>query len=237
MLFFIIVQFGFEEGQTLEPQYEIQFYDKNILLGKYNYRTSNDFVLVDDSLALRPGIYLRTEVDEAFLRMHKDARKEGIILKIVSGARNFYEQKIIWENKFNEIAKKRKGWIDTLKICKEILKYTAMPGTSRYHGGTEIDINSTEIEYFETAYGKKVFEWLRKNAGKYGFCAPYLDTSFSGYNEERWHWSFIPLSREFLKGYLSVVKYEDITGFLGSDKARELGVIENYIKKINLDCE
>ncbi len=239
LLFFIIMQadFQIEREGMFEVIKEVEFYDKNVLLGKYNYRNSKDFVIVDESLSVKKGIYLRKDVYNAFKKMAEDARKEGIMLKIVSGTRDFYQQKIIWEKKFQEIINKKKGRIDTLMICKEILKYSAMPGTSRHHWGTEIDLNSTEKSYFETEYGKMVYKWLKENAKRYGFCNPYSDSVFSGYNEERWHWSYMPLSKRFFEGYISLINYEDIKGFIGCEKAKELNVIEKYVKNINKECE
>ncbi len=37
---------------------------------------------------------------------------------------------------------------------------------------------------------------LTANAAKFGFCQPYnVKTDRKGYNEEKWHWSFMPLSK------------------------------------------
>lgn len=239
LLFLIIMQDDFimEKEMVKEIDQKIPFYDKNVLLGKYNYRASSDFVMVDENYATRKGIYLRKSVYDAFKKMYEDAKKDSVILIIISGTRDFYEQKVIWERKFNERVKKKKGRIDTLMICKEILKYSAMPGTSRHHWGTDIDINSTENSYFESEYGKKVFNWLKENARKYGFYNPYSECFSSGYNEEKWHWSYLPLSSKFLENYIKLVNYNDITGFIGSDKAKDLNVIEKYVKCINKECK
>ncbi|NJK84501.1 MAG: M15 family metallopeptidase [Saprospiraceae bacterium] len=37
----------------------------------------------------------------------------------------------------------------------KILKYSSMPGTSRHHWGTDIDLNSFSNSYFEQGEGKK----------------------------------------------------------------------------------
>ena len=47
-------------------------------------------------------MYLEKETASAFKRMYKAAKLDGINLKIVSGARNYYSQKSIWERKFKK---------------------------------------------------------------------------------------------------------------------------------------
>lgn len=229
--------FNIEKDKEIEQGVIIPFYNKDVLLGKYNYKDSKDFIMVDESLSIKSGIYIRKEVYEKFKQMYSDAKKDGITLKIVSGTMNFYEQKAIWESKFQELRKGKKGKIDTLEICKKILSYFAMPGTSRHHWGTDIDINSTDNDYFKTEYGKNVYEWLKKNAKKYGFCSPYSDSVIGGYKEEKWHWSYAPLSRKFLENYIKMIGYDDIRGFLGCEKAKELRVIELFVKNIDKECE
>jgi len=45
-----------------------------------------------------------------------------------------------------------------------------MPTASRHHWGTDVDINSVDPDYFMNGTGLKEYEWLKKNAYKYGFC-------------------------------------------------------------------
>uniref|UniRef100_A0A7C4UCF9 D-alanyl-D-alanine carboxypeptidase family protein n=1 Tax=candidate division WOR-3 bacterium TaxID=2052148 RepID=A0A7C4UCF9_UNCW3 len=231
MIFLLFFQTLFEGDRRdfIEVKRFPDYEDKNVLLGKYNYRLNDDFVLVDDSFSLKKGIYIRKEVYDSFKKMFYDAIKDSIILKIVSGTRDFYEQKVIWEEKFQKYYKK--GIKDTILICKEILKYTAMPGTSRHHWGTDIDILSTEKGYFESGYGLKVYKWIKENGWKYGFFFPYTESI--GYDEGRWHLSYFPLSSKFYEKYILLVKYQDIKGFTGCEKAKELDIIENYVKNIN----
>jgi len=106
-----------------------------------------------------------------------------------------------------------------------------MPGTSRHHWGTDIDINDTEEEYFDTKVGKKVYQWLSTHASEYGFCQPYTskESGRTGYEEEKWHWSYAPLSNSFLEEYKKLIQYEDINDFRGSETAKSLFVIQNYV--------
>jgi hypothetical protein len=114
-----------------------------------------------------------------------------------------------------------------------------MPGSSRHHWGTEVDINALSNAYFSTGEGKKTYDWMLKNAARFGYCQVYNnknDRNFKGYNEERWHWSYMPLSTIMLEDYLKQVDYSMIKGFLGEETAPELQIIENYVKAISSGC-
>ena len=127
-----------------------------------------------------------------------------------------------------------------IENAKKILLYSSMPSTSRHHWGTDIDINSLEPSYFEYGRGKIEYDWLVKNGAKFGFCQTYSDFDkndrSSGYQEESWHWTYMPKSKKFLAEYNKTVGYEDINGFLGSELAEQLGMIENYVNGISSDC-
>jgi len=63
-----------------------------------------------------------------------------------------------------------------------------MPTASRHHWGTDVDINSVDPDYFLNGTGLQEYEWLKKNAYKYGFCQPYSPKDSvhrsTGYNLE-----------------------------------------------------
>jgi len=114
-----------------------------------------------------------------------------------------------------------------------------MPSTSRHHWGTDIDLNNFNNSYFESGEGLKVFEWLEQHAHEYGFCRPYTAKDSlrpNGYNEEKWHWSYTPLSDKFTDIAAQHLKDNMIQGFLGSQVADELDVVENYVLGINHGC-
>lgn len=148
-------------------------------------------------------MYLRKEVFDAFLRMADSASKEGVHLFVVSATRTFDHQRELWENKWigNTIVdgmNLRLKIKDPLNRAKKILEYTAPPGYSRHHWGTDVDLNSVEPSYFETEEGMKVYHWLLNHAGHFGFCQTYPafgEQRQGGFNEEKWHWSYLPLSK------------------------------------------
>lgn len=212
------------------------------LLGKFDPTTQADFVQIPEKYASRSGMWIRTEVWEAFLEMYKAAAGDGINLKILSATRNFEQQKTIWERKFGGKVSKMSmipTREDQLQFAKEVLMFSSMPGTSRHHWGSDIDINSLEPEYFETPQGQKEYAWLKKNAPKFGFCQPYTNKANgrTGYEEEKWHWSYLPISVPYLNQYRAKVTYEMVCCFWGSDLAEELDVINSYVLGIEDTCK
>lgn len=210
---------------------------KSFLLGIISFSKSDLFVELEKQYHTKSKMYLEKETASAFKRMYKAAKLDGINLKIVSGARNYYSQKSIWERKFK---KNEQAGMSPIENAKKILLYSSMPSTSRHHWGTDIDINSLEPSYFEYGRGKIEYDWLVKNGAKFGFCQTYSDFDkndrSSGYQEESWHWTYMPKSKKFLAEYNKTVGYEDINGFLGSELAEQLGMIENYVNGISSDC-
>ncbi|AJR02275.1 M15 family metallopeptidase [Siansivirga zeaxanthinifaciens] len=198
------------------------------LLGKFNYRKDTAFVKVPSNYSFK-NVYIQKVVLDSFVNMATAAKKDGISFKIVSGTRNFTEQKRIWERKWRQ-----NNMPDSIKNALLILKYSSMPSTSRHHWGTDIDINNLNNSYFAMGKGKKEYDWLSKNAHKFGFFQPYTskENGRTGYNEEKWHWSFKPLSDQYLKVYNDLVTYEDINGFLGFEIAPIIDVIPVYVNGI-----
>jgi len=203
--------------------------DKNFVLGKFNYRKDTSFVKVD-AIHASKTIYLQKEVYTAFIKMYEAAKSENINLKIISGTRNFYEQKAIWERKW-----KRYKDLSPIKRAQKILEYSSMPSTSRHHWGTDMDLNNLNNSYFERGVGAKEYQWLKENAIKYGFYQVYTSkkNGRTGYNMEKWHWSYMPLAEQYLSYYNSKISYEDITGFEGSQLEGELNIIQGFVNGIS----
>ncbi len=218
--------------------------DRSDLLGLLNPASHPDFLELDLAVANRSSLYLRIEAHQAFINMHEAALADGISLKAISAARSFDHQKMIWENKWNG-RQILHGNVVATDIASpperslEILRFSAMPGTSRHHWGTDIDLNSLENSYFDSGYGKAVYDWLQTNASRFGFCQPYTshgDRRQGGYEEEKWHWSYLPLARVFQDAYAKSISYADLVGFDGHETAKELRVIEAFVLNVNKDC-
>ncbi len=222
-LFYLLVIVNFN-AQT----FSTETISKDFLLGKILYKENPGFVKIEREHSLRE-MYLNRETYAAFIKMFEAAKTDGVRLKIVSGARNFGHQKTIWERKWKTYKK-----LDPLCRSQKILEFSSMPATSRHHWGTDIDLNNLENSYFEEGIGKAEYDWLVKNASRYGFYQVYTskNTGRTGYAEEKWHWSYLPLARHYLQAYNDTIRYEDITGFEGAHLAKVQEMIAAYVNGI-----
>lgn len=216
---------------------------KAFLMGQFSPENHPDFVEINAKYTSKPSIFLHKETYAAFIRMAEAAAKEGITITIVSATRNFEAQKRIWENKWLGHRKVESRALpeshpDPRQRALKILEYSSMPGTSRHHWGTDFDINTLENDYFLTGEGLKLDQWLTQNAASFGFCRPFSARSTgrsTGYEEEKWHLSYVPLSARFTKQYTREVGYP-LKGFLGSEVAQDIQVIENWVLGICPTC-
>ncbi len=214
------------------------------IMGKFDPATHPDFIEIPAEFADKAGRLLRRDAYKSFTAMREEATKDGVVLKIISATRNFESQKSIWENKWNGNTILEGGVnATTIKDPSEralkILLYSSMPGTSRHHWGTDIDLNSLNNSYFKKGKGKREYAWLIKNAHKYGYCQTYSELGkerLTGYQEEKWHWSYTPVSSHLTSLAQSALKDQMIKGFLGSETAIEIEVVEKYILGINKAC-
>lgn len=205
------------------------------LMGKFDPAKDDRFVTVEKpNFTDRPYMMLRKEAYEAFKKMHAAAKKDGIELRIISSTRNFEQQKAIWESKWSKTAGQAPEPLDRARV---ILQYSSMPGASRHHWGTDIDVNAlNNADFSKGGKNEKTYEWLKLHASEFGFCQPYTPGREHGYNEERWHWSYTPLSADLTKQYLANITDKDINGFIGSETAIQIGIVEKYVKGINPNC-
>ena len=179
-------------------------YDVMELLGKANPEFYND------------KIPMIKEAGEAFVNMQKEALKEGIKIEIVSGFRSFNRQKQIWNRKFR--INKMNGLSPQQNLLK-IIEYSTLPGTSRHHWGTDIDIidgNKTvsgDVLLEKNFHGDgpyvKLRKWMDINAKRFGFYRPYNNNpKREGFEYEPWHYSYAPIAIPMLKAYVKL-KFKD----------------------------
>ena len=167
---------------------------------------------MDDSRIVSDTILLEKETYSAFIQMKDAAEKDGIIIKLVSGFRDFYRQQMIWNNKYRKFTNEFS--LDGPTAIKEIIRFSTIPGTSRHHWGTEIDIIDKNFEnekdlliskkYEEGGIFNSLKKWMDKNSKRFGFYTVYDDDSNRpGFEYEPWHYTYKPVSnlyqREFLK--------------------------------------
>ena len=202
----------------------------------YGIRNSN---LVGDSIQLEKRTY------EAFKKMKKAALSDGVELKIISAYRSYNRQKMIWNNKYLKYTKEFN--LEPEKAIDEIIKFSTIPGTSRHHWGTDIDI--IDGSYFgegdlliaenfkKNGIFFKVKKWLNENSESFGFFIVYNDDNErKGFEHEPWHFSYLPVSKEILKSFIKsdlkkVIQNNEIEG----SEYFTNEFIEKYIKEHILD--
>ncbi len=214
------------------------------IMGKVNYAEDDRFARIPSEVANKEGMYMRKEALEAFQKMRKAAAQDGIALRIMSAARSFNHQKRIWEGKWNgnrlvEGKNMKTAFPEAAERARFIMKYSSMPGTSRHHWGTDIDINSFNPEYFNSGRGQKEYQWLIDNAHKYGYCQTYTEKGKErpdGYEEEKWHWTYLPVAKPLLMFFKNNVTAADIKGFDGAGSI-PFEEVQKYVFGISKECE
>lgn len=213
------------------------------IMGKFDPADHPSFSQVPLRYASRSGMYLRSEALQAFIKMSAAAGKEGITLKIISATRNFSAQKNIWEDKWNGRRLVENGQNlaqttpDPIHRALKILEYSSMPGSSRHHWGTDMDLNALDNAYFSKGEGHKIYDWLKQHGQEFGFCQPYTAGRSSGYHEEKWHWSYMPIARPLTDYCSNHLQNEAIQGFDGAQTASQLDIVTNYVLGINHECK
>lgn len=184
--------------------------DDGFLLGLDESR----LVTVDDL-----NCRLQPEAVTALLQLCERAKQDGFEIKVASSFRSFERQLLIWNAK----ATGQRPVMDTngqpldmsqlneLEQVQAIMRWSALPGASRHHWGTDLDVYDASLidaDYrvqltTEECGGNGPFalfhQWLDKLlAAKtcFGFYRPYA-MDRGGVAPEPWHLSFAPLAHEF----------------------------------------
>lgn len=169
------------------------------------------------------GHYVAPAIVEPFLRLRSLAAESGFDLQIVSGYRSLEKQANIWRAK---AAGQRTLWgedggaldfhsLSEAELLRAIMRWSAIPGASRHHWGTDIDIYDAaalprgyqlQLTASECEPGGVMGEfhsWLGQrmaDSSACGFYRPYVQ-DLGGVSPEPWHLSFGPCAGLFEKAY------------------------------------
>ena len=121
-------------------------------------------------------LFLLEEACLALTEMAEQAEKEGILLQADSSYRSSWYQKKIFIRMLEE------G-----REFNDIIRYVAPPGYSEHALGTVVDFTPSNWRFAATP----AYEWLQKNAERYGFFEtlpqyPRIKTPW-----EAWHWQYL----------------------------------------------
>jgi LAS superfamily LD-carboxypeptidase LdcB len=165
------------------------------------------------------GVRVHRDVVQPFLQLRAEAEQAGFDLRILSGFRSFAEQLSIWNRK----ATGKRAVLDSNAVPLDIerlsekelvfaiLRWSALPGASRHHWGTDLDVYDAaarpegyEIELIPEEVDPggmfgPLHEWLDGRIAAdaaYGFFRPY-DADRHGVAPERWHLSYGPTASAY----------------------------------------
>ena len=156
---------------------------------------------------------MNAQTRAAFIKLQRDAQNAGFSLALVSSFRSFERQSLIWNAKARgerSVLDDKGNALDIGKLSGDevlaaIMRWSAAPGLSRHHWGTDIDVydaNAMALEDVDLVPEEvcaggpcgPLHEWLDEqieNNTSYGFYRPYAD-DIGGVAPERWHLSFQP---------------------------------------------
>lgn len=185
----------------------------DILLGK----TTEHLVPVEGT-----RFYVHQQMLHDFLLLQKKAKDAGFDLQIISAFRDYERQLNIWNTKARgerPLLDEQGNFLDYSRLSPNeilwaILRWSALPGASRHHWGTDIDIfdqktqNASEVKLIPSECegdgpGAPMHDWLDSLINQkesYGFFRPYK-TERGGVSPERWHLSYYPISRRISELY------------------------------------
>lgn len=192
---------------------------------------------------------------DALSRMQLRANQEiGVNIEMISSYRDFDRQLLIWNEKTqgkrkvlddegNEIDPQG---VEANELVEAILRFSALPGASRHHWGTDIDVfdamvmnkNKVQLTHEESiTQFKGMHEWLDRHMSEFGFFRPY-ELDLGGVFVEKWHLSYAPLSQAYFEAYTIEVFQQNIEEseiLLKEIILRDLEFyFEKYFKNINL---
>ncbi|MBT4089545.1 MAG: M15 family metallopeptidase [Deltaproteobacteria bacterium] len=203
----------------------------------------------------RPRFAVQAEVADAFFEMKRAAVTDGIELHPFSAFRDFDVQLRIWNLKYSgqrplySIDGKQLNFDALLpeEVVRHILNWTALPGGSRHHWGTDIDVidsaalpENYQIKLLpeETEKGGVFYKlhcWLDENMERFGFFRPYAHYQ-NGIHPERWHISYEPVSRPAMSAFTQEFLEEAIANSQISGMEIVLSMLpdiyQNYIMNI-----
>jgi len=192
----------------------------------------------------------------AFQQLQARAKHAGFNLDVVSSFRSFEQQLHIWNNKFSglrPILDHDSQPLDPAILSEEekvfaILRWSMLPGASRHHWGTEIDVCDYSAlpqdyqlqlvpqEYDKGGYLASFSTWLDDNIADCGFYRPYRQ-DLGGVSREPWHLSYLPIAVEAQKEYTLALVTETIRNADIQGKATILTNIERiytqYISNVS----
>ncbi len=200
------------------------------------------------------GVKVHVSVIGPLQQLTAAANEAGFDLRIASGFRGFERQRLIWNRKClgqvpvldasgNEIDIDRLSLWDKIQT---ILHWSALPGASRHHWGTECDIYDAAVitdeyqlrlhpdEYKPDGIFGAMMQWLHsylQQTDSPDFFRPY----WHGNNEvmpEPWHISYQPVASVYEKQYSIQLLHQYLQNLTESNQLAGQAVILEKLHEI-----
>ncbi|WP_028773868.1 M15 family metallopeptidase [Shewanella waksmanii] len=190
--------------------------------------------LEEQHLVAFEGQLLEQKTAIALAKMQQAAFDDGVTISLCSGYRSFEKQMQIWNNKASgkrqllDQHNQPVAWQDLTanKLIDTILIWSALPGASRHHWGTDVDlfdvsaISKQDLQLISAEYQpggpcNALYQWLEKNSHRFGFYRPFQQ-GLSGVSPEPWHYSFYPVSQPLTQLYQA----EDLAVILNANNVQ-----------------
>ncbi|MBL7664669.1 MAG: M15 family metallopeptidase [Bacteriovoracaceae bacterium] len=162
------------------------------------------------------------DMRDDFERLYLAGKAAGFDIQITSCFRGFEQQLNIWNAKAlgQRVLLDSHGepidynTLSPEEIVLAIMRWSAIPGASRHHWGTDVDVfdgntmkredvQLTPQEVAPDGPSGKLHLWLNEQIKKnksFGFFRPY-SADLGGVAPEKWHLSYAPISNEFFQEY------------------------------------
>ncbi len=188
---------------------------------------------------------LHAQVVLPFLNLRREARAAGIDLYPWSAFRDFERQLGIWNAKYageRPLDGADGKPLDAARLAPAeriaaILRWSALPGASRHHWGTDLDLvdRAAIPAGYEVRLVPEEFApggpfahlgvWLDEHAARFGFFRPFRGIR-SGVQAEPWHFSFAPLAEPARRALSPALLRETIAAAAVSGKEHVLAQLE-----------
>lgn len=160
---------------------------------------------------------VHSQVSQDLQSLKQAATNAGFNFNIASGFRDFDRQLLIWNNKMaghTDILDSSSQKLEPSRLSEydkvlAILRWSALPGGSRHHWGTDFDVfdrcslpQGTQLKLepweYHSGHQSTFYRWLEDNLHQHGFFFPYAE-DLGGVAVEPWHISHQPVAQQCLE--------------------------------------
>lgn len=163
------------------------------------------------------GVKIHHQVVKPLLKLKEESHRHGFDLCVASGFRSYERQEVIWNNKTSGktlLLDKVSHSLDiqtlsSLQLIQAICYWSAIPGTSRHHWGSDVDVYDKNA--LPPGYKLQMIPWEVERGGPFAPLHDWLDdytrhsnSFFRPYDgkscdvsPERWHLSYHPVAKAY----------------------------------------